>query len=152
MICGASIVAQHEGLLQEEQACEVGYGKFLEGHDRDVDGQDRGGGSNKVLGKFAKGVGRAKGRGKDAGKAKGAGKGKDKNPKKKHYRVGSQFSTTLPHQGSCLMCGRWNSKKGFCGAENKCPQWGAHKCNYVVNERGDVCNSASHGYFNHPSY
>ena len=78
-------------------------------------------------------------RGQQTSKGKGSGK-------VKNYKVG----TLRLQVGSTKICGAYNGKRG-CESRDKanCPQGGAHKCAFVMNEKGDICGRTDHGAANH---
>ena len=48
------------------------------------------------------------------------------------------------------LCGAFNGKQG-CRAksEKDCPQYGEHRCGYIMSPDGRVCGRRDHGYQNH---
>ena len=99
---------------------------------------------------IADGGGAGKG-GSGAGKGgSGAGGGKrpagpsDPGPGKK-YKIG--VTSTQLRDGTKI-CGAFNSKRG-CVHESRCPQWGAHRCSYIIREDGTVCGARDHGAADH---
>ena len=73
---------------------------------------------------------------------KGAGKGKGPRT----FTIGSQ---RLQLNGRKL-CGAYNSKRGCKGkGKGQCPQHAEHRCAYVIDEEGNVCDQSNHGFCNH---
>ena len=92
------------------------------------------------------------GRGKGNGKGGKAGKtGKSKNPLGKGAKknVKSKIGNLCTNYRGRKFCGGFNGKRGCPKSESMCPQWGEHRCGYIVAEDGTVCGATDHGYADH---
>ena len=61
-------------------------------------------------------------------------------------KIGKVATTTRNKE---KLCGAFNSKRGCVRREKDCPQWGKHRCAYIIKEDGACIFATDHGAAHH---